>query len=99
MLRELTSSPQVYNVAGGRSLPEWLSEKKREALRKDEEFRRRIELIQARRASAVAARRRCERRGPCQPQCFCCRGSLARCLARRFAGLDSWRATAAVCGG
>jgi hypothetical protein len=36
----------VYNVAGGKSLPEWLSEKKREALRKDEEFRRRIELIQ-----------------------------------------------------
>ena len=39
---------QVYNVAGGKSLPEWLSDKKREALRKDEEFRRRIELIQAR---------------------------------------------------
>jgi hypothetical protein len=38
---------QVYNVAGGKSLPEWLSGKKREALRKDEEFRRRIELIQA----------------------------------------------------
>ncbi len=39
---------QVYNVAGGKSLPEWLTDKKREALRKDEEFRRRIELIQAR---------------------------------------------------
>ena len=36
----------MYTVAGGKSLPEWLSEKKREALRKDEEFRRRIELIQ-----------------------------------------------------
>jgi|APGre2960657423_1045063.scaffolds.fasta_scaffold72027_3 hypothetical protein len=39
---------KVYNVAGGKSLPEWLSEKKREALRKDEQFRRRVELIQAR---------------------------------------------------
>ena len=36
----------MYNVAGGKSLPEWLTDKKREALRKDEEFRRRIELIQ-----------------------------------------------------
>ena len=39
---------KVYNVAGGKSLPQWLTDKKREALRKDEEFRRRIELIQAR---------------------------------------------------
>jgi ribosome biogenesis protein ENP2 len=37
---------KVYNIAGGKSLPEWLSQKKKEALRKDETFRRRIELIQ-----------------------------------------------------
>ncbi len=43
---------KVYNVAGGKSLPEWLSEKKRAALRKDEEFRRRVELIQARCAAS-----------------------------------------------
>ena len=38
---------KVYNVSGGKSMPQWLSEKKLEALRKDDEFRRRIELIQA----------------------------------------------------
>ena len=38
---------QVYNVSGGKSLPQWLSEKKKESLRKDDEFRRRIELVQA----------------------------------------------------
>lgn len=47
------SDVKVYNVAGGKSLPAWLSEKKRAALRKDEEFRRRVELIQVRRRQAA----------------------------------------------
>lgn len=37
---------QVYNVTSGKSLPQWLSEKKRRALRKDAEFTRRLELLQ-----------------------------------------------------
>jgi hypothetical protein len=37
---------QVYNVSSGKSLPEWLSEGKKKALQKNEEYRRRIELIQ-----------------------------------------------------
>jgi len=49
-LRRVTAGGQsgvkVYNVAGGKTLPEWLSEKKKASLRKDEEFRRRMELIQ-----------------------------------------------------
>ena len=55
------SDVKVYNVAGGKSLPTWLSEKKKASLRKDEEFRRRVELIQARRRQpplAGAARSR-----------------------------------------
>jgi hypothetical protein len=48
----------VYNVAGGKSLPVWLSEQKREALRKDEDFRRRAELIQARRHRLATGSRR-----------------------------------------
>jgi ribosome biogenesis protein ENP2 len=36
----------VYPLAAGKSLPQWLSEAKKRALKKDEEFRRRIELIQ-----------------------------------------------------
>ncbi|KAF2069004.1 hypothetical protein CYY_009680 [Polysphondylium violaceum] len=41
-----TNGVKIYNVSAGKSLPEWLSEKKREELRKNEEFRSRIELIQ-----------------------------------------------------
>lgn len=37
---------KVYNVSGGKSVPEWISEKKKRALRKDQDFLRRIELIQ-----------------------------------------------------
>ncbi|PSC72487.1 Nucleolar 10 [Micractinium conductrix] len=37
---------KVYTVSGGKNIPAWLSDKKKKALRKDEEYRRRIELIQ-----------------------------------------------------
>ena len=37
---------QVYTVSGGKNIPAWLSDKKKKALRKDEEYRRRIELLQ-----------------------------------------------------
>ncbi|KAK9809324.1 hypothetical protein WJX73_004781 [Symbiochloris irregularis] len=37
---------KVYSVAGGKSLPHWLSEKKQASLKRDEAYRRRIELIQ-----------------------------------------------------
>jgi hypothetical protein len=30
---------QVYNVSAGKSLPQWLSDKKKKSLRKDDEFR------------------------------------------------------------
>ena len=44
--RRLPPWPQVYTVTGGKNVPAWLSDKKKKALRKDEEYRRRIELIQ-----------------------------------------------------
>ncbi|EKX53283.1 hypothetical protein GUITHDRAFT_64390, partial [Guillardia theta CCMP2712] len=37
---------KVYNVSSGKTLPQWLSEKKKKSLRKDEEYKSRIELIQ-----------------------------------------------------
>lgn len=37
---------KVYSVAGGKIIPSWLSESKKKQLRKDEEYRKRIELIQ-----------------------------------------------------
>ena len=37
---------KVYNLSSGKTLPQWLSEKKRAELKKDEEFKRRIELVQ-----------------------------------------------------
>ena len=37
---------QVYSVAGGKSIPSWVSDAKKKSLRKDEEYRKRIELIQ-----------------------------------------------------
>ena len=38
--------PQVYTVAGGKNIPAWLSDKKKKALKKDEDYRRRVDLIQ-----------------------------------------------------
>lgn len=37
---------QVYTISGSKSIPSWLSDKKKKSLQKDEEYRRRIELIQ-----------------------------------------------------
>jgi ribosome biogenesis protein ENP2 len=37
---------QVYTVSGGKSVPAWLSDKKKRSLKKDEAYRRRIELVQ-----------------------------------------------------
>eukprot|EP00873_Tetraselmis_striata_P029749 jgi/Tetstr1/450013/TSEL_037060.t1 len=37
---------KVYNVSTSKKLPDWLSNKKKRSLRKDEEFRRRVELVQ-----------------------------------------------------
>ncbi|MEW5309813.1 MAG: hypothetical protein WDW38_001668 [Sanguina aurantia] len=37
---------KVYNVTSGKTLPQWLSEGKKRSLRKDEDYRRRLELIQ-----------------------------------------------------
>lgn len=39
-------STQVYHVTSGKSMPQWLSENKKKALRKNEDFRRRMELLQ-----------------------------------------------------
>ena len=36
----------MYTVAGGKNIPSWVSDKKRKALKNDDEYRRRIELIQ-----------------------------------------------------
>jgi len=46
---------QVYTVSGGKSVPSWLSDKKKRSLKKDEAYRRRIELVQARRRSQARA--------------------------------------------
>ena len=37
---------KIYNLSVGKTLPEWLSEKKKRALSKDEDYRRRIEILQ-----------------------------------------------------
>lgn len=37
---------KVYDLGIGKTLPSWLSNKQKESLRKDFEFRKRIELIQ-----------------------------------------------------
>uniref|UniRef100_A0A6B2KZ55 Uncharacterized protein n=1 Tax=Arcella intermedia TaxID=1963864 RepID=A0A6B2KZ55_9EUKA len=41
-----SSGEVVYNLTVGKTLPEWISEAKQRSLRKNEEFRSRIELIQ-----------------------------------------------------
>jgi len=37
---------KVYNLSSGKPLPQWQSEKKKRAMAKDENFRRRVEIIQ-----------------------------------------------------
>jgi ribosome biogenesis protein ENP2 len=37
---------RIYNISASRSLPSWISDKKKKALKKNEDYRRRIELIQ-----------------------------------------------------
>lgn len=47
MLVSKPNNVSVYNLSSGKSLPEWISDrKKRQLLKKDVELRRRIELIQ-----------------------------------------------------
>ncbi|KAL6058790.1 Nucleolar protein 10 [Balamuthia mandrillaris] len=43
---ETAQGVKIYNVSSGKSLPEWLSEKKKRALRYDPAFRTRLELLQ-----------------------------------------------------
>eukprot|EP01031_Cornospumella_fuschlensis_P041282 gene41282-50384_t len=37
---------KVYNLSSGKTAPQWMSQSKRRALQKDDEYRRRVELIQ-----------------------------------------------------
>jgi ribosome biogenesis protein ENP2 len=37
---------KVYNLSSGKTMPQWLSDTKKKTLAKDEEYRRRLELIQ-----------------------------------------------------
>lgn len=37
---------KVYNVTAGKTLPQWLSEEKKRGLRKNEDYLRRLELLQ-----------------------------------------------------
>uniref|UniRef100_K3X238 Uncharacterized protein n=1 Tax=Globisporangium ultimum (strain ATCC 200006 / CBS 805.95 / DAOM BR144) TaxID=431595 RepID=K3X238_GLOUD len=37
---------KIYNLASGKTLPQWVAEKTKKALSKDEDYRRRIELLQ-----------------------------------------------------
>ena len=40
------SNCKVYDLSSGKTAPAWLSETKKRALAKDEDYRRRLELIQ-----------------------------------------------------
>lgn len=40
------NKPQVYHVTSGKTFASWLPEAKRRALRKDDSYRRRLELLQ-----------------------------------------------------
>lgn len=54
---------KVYNVSSGKTLPQWLSEKKKKSLRKDEEYKSRIELIQDLEFDVASQRLRLSRDG------------------------------------
>jgi ribosome biogenesis protein ENP2 len=46
----------VYNISSSKTLPQWLSETKKKALKKNEEYRRRLELLQDFRFPAACQR-------------------------------------------
>ena len=54
---------KVYNVSSGKTLPQWLSEKKKKSLRKDDEYKSRIELIQDLEFDVASQRLRLSRDG------------------------------------
>jgi ribosome biogenesis protein ENP2 len=37
---------QVYHITSGKTVPQWLAESKKKSLKKNDEYRRRLELIQ-----------------------------------------------------
>lgn len=41
-----TDGVKVYHVTSGKSMPQWLAESKKASLKKNDAFRRRLELIQ-----------------------------------------------------
>lgn len=47
---------QVYNISSSKTLPQWLSDSKKKSFKKNEEYRRRLELIQDFRFPAACQR-------------------------------------------
>eukprot|EP00197_Chlamydomonas_leiostraca_P004092 CAMPEP_0202871522 /NCGR_PEP_ID=MMETSP1391-20130828/18922_1 /ASSEMBLY_ACC=CAM_ASM_000867 /TAXON_ID=1034604 /ORGANISM="Chlamydomonas leiostraca, Strain SAG 11-49" /LENGTH=663 /DNA_ID=CAMNT_0049552351 /DNA_START=89 /DNA_END=2076 /DNA_ORIENTATION=- len=47
---------KVYNISSSKSIPKWLSDSKKKALKKNEEYRRRLELLQDFRFPAACQR-------------------------------------------
>lgn len=52
----LLQRTQVYNVSSSKTVPQWLSESKKREQKKNEEFRRRLELLQDFRFNAACQR-------------------------------------------
>lgn len=48
--------PQVYNISSSKTLPQWLSDSKKKSLKKNDEWRRRLELLQDFRFPAACQR-------------------------------------------
>lgn len=49
-------TPQVYNISSSKAVPQWISDAKKKSIRKSEEFRRRLELLQDFRFPAACQR-------------------------------------------
>jgi len=54
---------KIYNLSSGKTLPAWLSDKKKKALRKDAEFQKRIELLYGADFPAASQRIKCSKDG------------------------------------
>jgi ribosome biogenesis protein ENP2 len=37
----------VYNIAAGRTIPRWLDDKQKKSMRRDDDYRKRVEILQA----------------------------------------------------
>ncbi len=90
----LHTRAQVYNIASTKTVPQWLSESKKKSLKRNEEYRRRLELLQDFRFPAA-----CQRLKVTPDQQFIFATGYHPPQVGLLACSGAWRGSIARCGG